>query len=199
MGGLSAESEAVEATAATTVTVKPAKEYTTYYSSLPLDFTNAGGLEAYVVTAVSETTATLTQVTLVPAGTGLILRSTGEAGSYTIAVATTEPVAVEKLLVGVTTDMQLESNSAYVLADGKLVTAAAGTLPANRAYLPKSSMAANAHELTFVIADATGIASTLTNSQESTAHGETYNLAGQRVRAPRQGLYIVGNKKLISR
>ncbi len=160
---------------ATPVSITPAKDMVTFSSEKALDFsTPISGLKAYAVSSVGEGYAVLSEVTTaVPANTGLIIKATAET-EYEIPVANGTPEAITNLLVA--GSKELAAGEAYILSDGKFVPAAAGTLPAGKAYLPVTS---GARSLTIVFeGEATGI-STM-KSVEST-NNEIYNLNGQRV------------------
>ncbi len=175
--------------------ITPAKEYTTFSSTLALDFTGVVGLEAYVVSAQSATTATLSRVYKVPAETGLILKKTGSAASYNVPELTASADVFTNKLVAVTEDKALAADEAYVLSEGKFVPATAGTLPAGKAYLPVPPSGARSLTIVFE-GEATGI-STM-KSVEST-NNEIYNLNGQRVVKAQKGLYIQNGKKMIKK
>ena len=176
------------------VTVAPATTYTTFCSSKALDFSSVAGLEAYVVSEVTSTSAKLTQVTKVPANTGLILKKTSDAVSYDVpAIASADEVT--NSLVGVTTATEIAAGTAYGLKDGKFVKLAAGTISAGKAYLPVQVSAAA--ELTLDFGNgATGI-NTVKGEGFMVNGSEIYNLNGQRVAQPTKGLYIVNGKKVI--
>ena len=192
-GGLSKMSASVTVSGESGETIVVDKEYTTYCSTQALDFTGVAGLEAYVVTAADNTTATLTKVTTVPAATGLILKWTDKATSSFAVPAAATAATVDNLLVGVTSATALTADQAYVLSDGKFVKAAAGTLPANKAYLPASLVPADARELAIVFSGSTAISTVMQQSDGQAV----YNLNGQRVTTPRNGLYIVNGRKMI--
>jgi hypothetical protein len=153
------------------------------------------GVTAYKVSAVADSKATLTEVTeAVAPGTGLILIA-GTAGSYDLPVAATgNDISATNKLVGVTVAKTVAADEAYGLKDGKFNKLSAGTIPANKAYLPATAV--SAPELTIVFGgEATGIADV--RSKKADVRGEIYNLNGQRVAQPAKGLYIVNGRKAI--
>lgn len=174
------------------IAVSPAKEFTTFCSTSPLDFSNVDGLEAYVVTGSTTTTITLAQVTKVPANTGLILKKTGSAASYNVPVGTATSLAETNKLVGVTEETTFTAGD-YLLSNGKFVKGTAGTLAAGKAYLPATSVA-GAREMLLDFGGTTGIHQIESAKQRVEGY---YNLAGQRVAQPRKGLYIVNGKKVV--
>lgn len=167
-----------------------------FCSAYALDFSGVTGLKAYVVTAVTSTSVTLTQVDKVPGGTGVILQGTaGE--TYTIPVAATIPDApATNKMVGTLNATNVSANSAYALKDGKFHPVNAGTIAAGKAYLPASAVPASAPELAIVFdGQTTGIQGV--EAQKQVENGVFYNLAGQRVAQPTKGLYIVNGKKVV--
>ena len=175
------------------IAISPAKEFTTFCSTSPLDFTSVDGLEAYVVTGSTTTAITLAKVTKVPANTGLILKKTGSAASYNVPVGTATSLAETNKLVGVTEATAFTAGD-YLLSDGKFVRGTAGTLAAGKAYLPAASVSAGAREMLLDFGGTTGIHQIESAKQRVEGY---YNLAGQRVAQPRKGLYIVNGKKVV--
>lgn len=175
------------------IAISPVKEFTTFCSTSPLDFSNVDGLEAYVVTGATSTTITLAKVTKVPAGTGLILKKTSSAASYNVPVGTATSLAETNKLVGVTANTAFAAGN-YLLSNGKFVQGTAGTLAAGKAYLPAASISATARELLLDFGGTTGIH----QIEGAKMNVEGYfNLAGQRVAQPQKGLFIVNGKKVV--
>lgn len=174
--------------------VTMSKEMITYASSRALDFTTPiAGLKAYVVSAVTDGKAVLTEVTgAVPAATGLILKGT-PGQSYVIPCATGSLSTVTNKLLGVTTDTTIGGNDLdYILQDGKFVKATSGTLNAGKAYLRLD--AALARDVIDIVDDATGICDV--NRSKRNAPVSVYNLNGQRISNPTGGLYIINGNKV---
>ena len=154
-----------------TVTLDATKTITaagwaTLYTSYPLDFSEVEGLTAYIVTGtVGETTELdLTEVTSVPANTGVLLE--GTAGDYTIPVAASSSTNVTaNKLEGVLVNTVKDANSIYVLMNE---TAGVGfyknnksfTVGANTAYLPAdfAGGGSGARSAYFFGSDITGVA-----------------------------------------
>lgn len=195
-----------------TITLSPAKEYTTYCSTYALDFSEVEGLTAYAVTSVNKdhALAMMTELTQVAAGEGIILHKTGDATTYEVSVISEAEPAEGNKLVGVTEPTVIgneEGYTHYIIKNGKLYEAVESTLAAGKAYLrladdekpDLNGSTANGISLTFD-AETTGIH---INTAEQTATAtDWYNLSGQRVnsgtenRLPK-GIYIVGGKKVI--
>lgn len=180
--------------------------YTTFCSTADLDFTDMAGLKAYVVTGYSPSTGkvTLTRVTKVPAGTGLVLKGTA-GDEYTIPKAS-ETDILSNLLVGTTEDIELPPTDGkrtnFILANdeekgiGFYAVSSTGTLKAGKAYLqlPTSALPA-ARKISFdFIDDTTGIEGV---TPSETTDNRVFNLRGQRISAPIKGIYIKNNKKIV--
>ena len=188
----------VTVTYGSTISITPAKEYTTLTSAENLDFTNVTGLEAYIATEVSGGSVLMTQVNKVPANTGLVLKATTPGSAVYVPVfdgTGADNVSANKMAGSATETTAIAANGGYILKDGVFQPALAGTLPAGKAYL-NIAVPAGAPILNLGFDDATGIES-IAKSQELTANGQYYNLAGQRVAQPTKGLYIVNGKKYI--
>ena len=182
-------------------------EYGTFCSTADLDFTDVEGLKAYAVTGYSPSTGkvTLTRVTKVPAGTGVVLKGTaGE--DYTIPEAS-ETDILSNLLVGTTEDMELNptdgSKTNFILANddekgiGFYAVSSTGTLKAGKAYLqlPTSVLPAAARSLVIEFDDQTADVESITTAVTTDDH--VYDLRGQRVSAPTKGIYIKNGKKIV--
>lgn len=181
--------EAIPTTVAKTIS---AAEYATFCSPYALDFTGTG-LTAYVA-SVSENVVTFTEVTSVPANTGVLLK--GDSKEYNIPTTTTADATITSALVGVLEDTKV-AGGIFVLMNGKqgvgfYKTGGEFTVGANTAYLP--AIAAPAREFIGFGDDTTTSINAISNEK---MNGEVYNLNGQRVVAPAKGLYIVNGKKVI--
>ncbi|MCH5307863.1 MAG: leucine-rich repeat domain-containing protein, partial [Prevotella sp.] len=182
----------------------------TYCSNYDLDFTDVDGLKAYIASGYDYATGTvlLTNVKEVPAGTGVMLM--GTEGTYQV------PYCSEKsqyyylnMLKGTLNEQPLpqteDGYTNYIFANGAdgwmfYLSSGNGNIPAHKAYLQIPTVAAEARPmLNFVIDDeTTGTDDALMNNVEST-DGKVYNLNGQRVEQPKQGIYIQNGKKVIIR
>lgn len=188
---------------ASTETIEPSKEYTTYCSPYALDFSGIEGLTAYVVDDAADGDAHLTAVTSVPAGTGLILRKTS-GSSFDVPLGTAISLGTTNKMVGVTKATAVAAWADgtvfnYILSDGAFYRAEAGTLAAGKAYLhldsnPESAGAPSLM-LDFGEGETTGI--NMVQGSEYTVNGEYYDLQGRRVAQPTKGLYIVNGKKVV--
>ena len=179
----------------------------TYVSDHALDYTNVTGLEAYIAKEGAGAIK-LTKVNKVPAGTGVLLRSTDEGTSYTVPVFTTSADDVTGNLFKRGTGAAVVSTPStgvynYIL---NKVGDAVGfyrannqTVATNRAYLQTSIDATEARlSISFDEDDniTTGIRS-LTPASSPKGEGSIYTLSGQKVQNPKKGLYIVNGKKVL--
>ncbi len=181
--------EAIPTTVAKTISTA---EYATFCSPYALDFTGTG-LTAYVA-SVSENVVTFTEVTSVPANTGVLLK--GAAREYNIPTTTTADATITSALVGVLKDTKV-AGGIFVLMNGAqgvgfYKTGGEFTVGANTAYLP--AQVAGAREFIGFGDDTTTGINAISNEK---MNGEVYNLNGQRVVAPAKGLYIVNGKKVV--
>ena len=191
----SAENVAIPVDFAVTGTIA-SSGYSSLASAYGLDFANATGLTAaYVVTKTTTDAVTLTSVDELPANQGVILK--GENGAaYSIPVKADATYAGTNLLSAAVTATAIEANTAYILQNGQFhLVNAASTVPAGKAYLLKANVPSAARALGFVFEDdeTTGIKAMSRDLQ----NGEFYNMQGQRVDAPKKGLYIVNGTKVI--
>ena len=174
----------------------PASGWATYCTGHDVDVSLTSGLTAYTVTAVDATTATLTEVTKIPAEEGFLLK--GTEGNYTLKPATEDVTAVTNLLKGTLTA------TAAVEGDYALATKGEGaafypvtpevTIPARKAYFHGTSGA----PMLVLGGDggATGI-ETIGNAPGSKADCPVYTLQGTRTASLRPGIYIRNGKKLV--
>ena len=170
--------------------------YATTSFPAAVDFSQTDGITAYIA-SVNGSKVKLTEVTKVPAGTGVILK--GAAADYTLQPTTeaTDDITGNELLVSdgtVTGD-----GNVYVLAkkDGKVgfgKLKSSDTLAAGKAYLVISS--GSAPDFIGLGENVTGI-NAMVEGQRPKAEGQYYNLKGQRVAQPTKGLYIVNGKVVV--
>ena len=172
-----------------------------------LDFSGTEDVKAYIVSAFRPSTGnvTLTRITDVPAGTGVVLL--GNAGTYDIPLGAGETI-VSNLLVGVTSSKTLNkvegANTNFILADGEngigFYTVVDGsTLAAGKAYLslPTAALPSNAQSIGLPFDGTTGIRS-MENRQWTMDNEEWFTIDGRRLDAEptAKGLYIVNGRKV---
>lgn len=177
----------------------------TYCPSCDLDFTNAENIVAYKATIDADaSTVTLTKVTTVAKGEGVLLRSLNEgAAEENIDMTVDAQKNDGNDFVGVETDIEslateTDGHTNYILnnVDGVIgfYKAAGNSVAAGKAYLQVPTTAANAKSLKIVFGDTTGI-SEINNTAK--ADGTYYSISGVRVANPTKGLYIQNGKKVI--
>ena len=161
-----------------------------------------GDLEAYVVSAVSTNSATLTQITQAPANTPVILK--GSAGSHSLTVLeSASAVGTNKLYRSNGTAENTDSRNVYALAK-KGDPAVVGfyklqdgvKVPEGKCYLSVAVTSAPEYLGFGGDGNTTGV-ETLNVERGTLNDNSYYNLAGQRVAQPTKGLYIVNGKKYI--
>ena len=182
----------ITVTYGTNATIAPAKEYTTYVTSVALDFTGVSGLKAFVATAAASTGVTLTEPTAaVPAGTPLVLKKVFGTSFEVPVVASGTAPATNLLKAGPAT--MTGDGTEYILIDGLFYQSTAGALATGKAYLKTAS--ALGRELTINWGDETAI-NALENATKID-NGAIYDLSGRRVENPTKGIYIINGKKVI--
>ena len=169
--------------------------FLTYASDLALDF-SATTTKAYIATAVSGSTVTLTPVSKVPAGTGLILeRADGSTEAIPVLSGDADDVTGNLLVRG--TGASVAEGYVLVNRADKAEFASIGetkpTVAKDQAYLSNPDI--KAPYLQFVFGSETTAISTVKSIP--TTDATVFNIAGQRVAQPRKGLYIVGGKKVV--
>lgn len=163
-----------------------------------LDFTGTG-VTAYIAKAKDANNVTLTEITKVPANTGIVVN--GTAATHAIPVlsgeadATTGNLLKPWLTAGTPGDAEYYTLAVDGSNNPKFKKSSGGTLAAGKAYLVVAG--ALAPELGVDFGGTTSISEELRMKSEEFATAPVYNLAGQRVAQPTKGLYIVNGKKVI--
>ena len=180
--------------------------YATLYS--PVALTIPTGVQAYYISSLTSTEATLTEITTtIPAETPVILA--GSEGTYNFATTTADAFSgtnkLEGQIVAISVSADDVTNKVYYTlqqnvagdAVGLFPKTAAGSIAGFKAYLPASNLpSADVKGFTFNFEGTDGITSvvngTLTEGNEA-----IYNLAGQRMNKLQRGINIVNGKKFI--
>ena len=175
--------------------------YQTFAADCPLDFTDAT-VKAYIATTVNNDKVFLQQVTKVPAGTGLLLEGTD---AETIPVLTTndaEDVSDNLLSAGNGSTISKENGyDKYVLAADNnntvsfyLINNTSATVAKGKSYLKvPAQQSSQAKQVIFAFGqDITAIKHIDGNACTTDT---IYNITGQQVTNPAQGLYIKNGKK----
>ena len=186
--------------------------FTTFASSFALNLAEIDGGTAFYASSVADGKVTLTSTEAsVAANTGLMLKGTPGA-AVTIPVLSSADALDGNKLVGCATAQTITNGMTnyqnfYVLAIGKDSKAefqniktyvddnTSLSIPAGKAYLDATE-AGGARNLSIVFDDdeTTGIQSV---ENKQMRMDNVYNLAGQRVAQPQNGLYIVNGKKVV--
>ena len=191
---------------------KPAKvnititssKYATYSCEQPLDFTGTG-VKAYVASAVSTGKVTLSEVTKVPANTGIMVYCE-TADTYQIPVTeSASSVGTNYLVANVSpTSIAASAGSTwnYIFAKnssdevGFYKLTAAHILGAHKAYLQTDTdISTSARVALDFDEETTGVNEI--SSLKADVSGDYYDLMGRKVAQPTRGLYIVNGKKVI--
>lgn len=176
--------------------------YATFSFAQPIDFARTEGLTAYIVNDNNGERATLQQVSMVPANTGVVLK--GEPGDYVLhpTTETTDDVSGNLLKATSLTGSIVTDGTFYVLANkGKGVgfykLADDNKVKANKSYLVYT--ASQAKSFISFANEATGIHNINTPAREDLS---VYTLSGIKVTGNNKlpkGIYIVNGKKLVIR
>lgn len=180
--------------------------WATLYTPCALDFSGVSGLTAYTATC-DGSTVTLTEVSNVQAGTGVILKGTPNT-NYDIPVTGSSSTAKghltgEFLNATAYNKFSDPEYTIYVLtpvdagANVQFNPVTSGSIAAGKAFL-KVASSSGARSMDVVFADdVTGI-SQIENG-ELKKEDSVYNLSGQRVSQIKKGLYIVNGRKVINK
>ena len=189
----------------TQVSITLAEEYGTYCSAYDLDFSGATGLEAYIAAGynTSEGSLLMVKVTSVPAGTGLLLKSSSATGGDFTAQVKASPYVYSNLLTGTTAETTV-SASDFILGEKNdkvgFYRAKDGTLAAGKAYLKGLAEPSSARMMINLVFDddATAIEN---YRQEASTTNDWYTLDGRKLegKPTRKGLYVKNGKKVVVR
>lgn len=169
--------------------------YSTYCSENKLDITKTTGLTAFIVSGVTSTTVKLKKVNVIPAETGFVVKGTGNTIYDLFKTDGAADDVSKNLLVGTLAATAAPTNT-YVLSTkssktGFFPVSGSIEIPAHKAYLILSG---GARTISF---DDESTAINELDGQREDMNGTFYNLAGQRVASPTNGIYIVNGKKVI--
>ncbi len=169
--------------------------YATLFTPVALDFSEVAGLTAYTA-AKDGDVVRLTQVSNVPANTGVVLE--GAAGTYSIPAIASSTTATGELTGNATDATAWDAESGYtyyVLASTgsgvEFRPVSEGEIAAGKAFLKVNGSGVHSYSVAF--GDETGISETVSDVKSSAI----YDLSGRRVVKPTRGLYIVNGKKIM--
>ena len=184
---------------------------------VPFAISALTGANAYMPTKdgdyiVPGSAATVSDGTLIPAGTPVILVGAKDAGTYTATIKSdTAPVAsplTSNVLTGTFTSATIDTRTTstnYVLGfdednDNRIgfyhVDNENFPLSANRAYLNTSGNEVKGFMISFDVDEETAINS-IENGKLKIENEAVYDLSGRRIAKPTRGLYIVNGKKVV--
>lgn len=173
----------------------PSSGYGTFCSEYPIDLTKLPeGVKVYAVENHDGNKATLAEITddNIKGGVGFVIEGEGnKTVEFSFTDSENEP---NNELVGTLAPTYLELHTAYGLKGGKFQPNSAGTMRANRAYLPNTTNGVKALVLEFRDST-TGITHTRTLTNEEAE--QIFNIAGQRMNEMQKGINIVGGKKVL--
>lgn len=170
--------------------------YSTYCATQKIDITKTPGVEAYIVSSTTANSVALSPVNVIPAGTGFIIKGTGDA---VIDLNTTDAAADDvsaNMLTGALIATPAPTN-AYVLScqggkTGFFPVNAGVSIPAHKAYMV---VAGGAREL-LIDGISTGISEAVTALSSPDVY---YDLQGHRLLKPIKGIVIKNGKLYISK
>ena len=162
------------------------------------DYAIPAGLEAYVISSLSETSAVASQIDYIPQGVPLLLkRNDATTNSFDFATGSgTAPTT--NLLKVYDTDKTVSNREGYILYKDEFVLVDEGTLPAGRVFLPlNGGNAAMTRGIVVEGEGTTGIQNLVSDSEVS--HGVWYDLQGRKIdgKPIKKGVYILNGRKVV--
>lgn len=190
-----------------TVTAKVAASgYATFSSEFALDFTEITTIKAYRA-EVSDGNVVLHRVSgKVPANTGLLLAGEPNAQAEVEATKEVSPIGTNLLVATVdATEVAASTTGSYNYflstkdsKTGFYYLAAATTSAAGKAYLHTTTeLSSDANARVAWIFDDEETTTGITETKTAQTNSTYYNLAGQRIKTPTKGMFIVNGKKII--
>ena len=170
--------------------------YSTYCSENKLDITKSSGLTAYIVSTVTDATVVLKKKEVIPAETGFIVKGTGSTIYDLFKTDKTADDVSGNLLHGTLTATAAPAHT-YVLSTkggntGFFPATQGIQIPAHKAYLTMEGSGARTITFDEPITDINDV-----RGRTEEESGTFYNLSGQRVTNPTNGMYIMDGKKVI--
>ena len=181
------------------VGTKSGRNYASYVTSEKLDFGSAEGITAYIATGLNtgKTAVEMTPVSVVPAGTPIIVKTDTKGAIINVPVTTADAsdTSSNLLVAGNGSSIGGEGKYDYILSGDMFYRASEGVLAVGKAYLHFDTAPARELSLIFEDEEVTGIRSV--DNGKVTIDNAVYDLSGRRVANPTKGLYIVNGKKVI--
>ena len=169
-----------------------------------LDFTGTN-VEAYKVMEIegeSIACAIKEQVSIVPAGEAILVRSDNGLGTYQIPVTQTSATLAGNLLKATTASLDVtQAKTIYCLAEqdgfqGFYPLDAGTSLAKDKVYIDLSDFSVKPDFILLNPDDATGI-SLMEDGRSQMEDGAIYNLAGQRLNKMQKGINIINGEKVL--
>ena len=162
------------------------------------DYAIPAGLEAYVISSLTETSAVASQIDYIPQGVPILLkRNDATTNSFDFTIGTgTAPTT--NLLKVYDTDKTVSNREGYILFKDEFVLVDEGTLPAGRVFLPlNGGNSANTRGIVIEGEGTTGIQNLVSDSEVS--HGVWYDLQGRKIdgKPIKKGVYILNGRKVV--
>ena len=189
-----------------TVTITDAG-WATFYTDLALDFSGLSDKFKTYIAIYDGSTVTLSEVSDVPGGTGVVLK--GKAGEYKVPVIAASNTVQGDLMGSTTEDLEYDQNADldyYMLAwndqtkKAQFMLLNSGTIAKGKAYLAvsKATQSDGQNRALAVVFEGESVATGIQSVGELKAGNDAiYSLSGQRVSQPARGLFIVNGKKVI--
>lgn len=178
----------------TDVTFADGQQWASYYTTTE-SLTLPEGVMAYIVTAVSETAATVAPISYVPKNVPVLLENNST-------VTTENTDAKGNLLAGTTeaTAVAGLSGTVYGLHGNRFLKVTSGNIPAHRAYLVTGTEVVaptGAPYLNIIFGDATAIDRVKADAGDG--DGQWYTLDGRKLqqKPAKSGLYIKNGRKVV--
>ena len=165
------------------------------------NFVVPDNMTAYIVTGINGNTLVTEQLDNIPAHVPVLLVSTIDANGFLVNTTTgTTPSGTNLLEVKANDWENIPAATIYLLYNGEFVLNAAGTLPAGKIYLPRTSGAPS--RLFINWDEVTGIEDDSPSIMDHSPFNEVwYTLDGRRLNGQpkKKGLYLNNGKKVVIR
>lgn len=173
--------------------------YGTFSCNYALDFSDSG-LDAYVASGIEGNQVKMTQVTQVPANTGIFLQGTNSANVKVIPTMSYDGTNLLKASNGSEVAASTGGTYHYVFANqnnepGFYNLTTALTVPAGKAYLETTKALTSDNDAK--VALSFGSESTGIKEVEAKENSDWFTVSGVRVAAPTKGFYLHNGKKVV--
>ena len=175
--------------------------YASFASTSALDFTGTG-ITAYIATENKSESITMTEITKVPANTGIVIK--GAEGTVNVPVLVGDADATTGNMLKAATGAEtgngagnyyvLGKNSSDVVGFGPLANGV--TLAKGKAYIDGAGLTAK-NFLPIDFSDEENEATSIKAVETAEVSGTVYNLAGQKVGKDYKGIVVVNGKKVV--